>query len=56
MHALCLVFTVEYSERFLMIYVSLRSHNPALTLWLLLGFASPPNIFVKFKRGNLSDG
>ena len=58
MRALCLVFTVEYSEGFLMIYVSLRSHNPVLTLWLLPGFASPPNIFffVKFKRGNLSDG
>lgn len=55
-HALCLVFAVEYSERFLMIYVSLRSHSPVLTLWLLLGFASPPNIFVKCKRGNLSDG
>lgn len=34
----------------------LRYHNPVLTLWLLLGFASPPNICVKFKRGNLSDG
>lgn len=31
---------------FLMIYVSLRSHNPVLTLWLLPGFASPPNIFL----------
>lgn len=39
-----------------MIFVSMRSYNPVLTQWLLLGLASPPNIFVKFKRGNLSDG
>lgn len=52
MHALCLVLNVEYSERFLMIYVSLRSHNPLLTLWLLPGFASPPNIFF----GDIQEG
>lgn len=40
----CLLYTAEDSGRFLMIYESLRSHNPVLTLWLLPGFASPPKI------------
>lgn len=44
------------TQRFLMIFVSLRSPNHVLTLRLLLAFASPPNSFVKFKGGNLSDG
>lgn len=46
LHDACLVYRVEDSGRFLMIYHSLRSHNPVLTLWLLLGFASPTKYFV----------
>lgn len=46
----CMLFcpglTAGISGRYQMIYCSLRSLSPALTLWLLLGFASPPNIFL----------
>lgn len=51
----CMLFcpglTVGISGRYLMMYRSLRSLSPALTLWLLLGFASPPNIFCGIQQG-----
>lgn len=47
----CLVLTAGISGRYLMIYRSLRFLSPALTLWLLLGFASPPNIFCGIQQG-----
>lgn len=46
LHDACLVYTAEDSGRFMMIYHSLRSHNPGLTPWLLLGFASPTKYFL----------
>lgn len=45
LHDACLVHIAEDCGKFLMIYHSLRSHNPVLTLWLLLGFASPTKYF-----------
>lgn len=51
LHDACLVYTAEDSGRFLMIYHSLRSHNPVLTLWLLLGFASPTKYLFCVTQG-----